>query len=150
MLKIRYVLIMLIFQSIGFAKITNAQTFGSGSYGPAGGRYTVPGADYHQRIPAPRDGSTQHNSTVDSLYEKASDARWKKNYAAEFQIYNKIISLDPRSAQAYFNRGSIKQEKMNDQAGALADFKMAVKLFKKEGDSYMIKASSEHIEQLTR
>ncbi len=150
MLKIQHVLIMLLAQSIGLAEITNAQTFGSGSYGPAGGRYTVPGADYNQRIPTPRDGSGQRYTTVDSLYEKASDARWSKNYAAEFQIYNKIISLDPRSAQAYFNRGSIKQEKMNDRAGALSDFQMAAKLFRQEGNSYMIRASSEHIEQLTR
>jgi tetratricopeptide (TPR) repeat protein len=150
MLKIRYVLIMLISQLISLAEVANAQTFGSGSYGPAGGRYTVPGADYNQRIPTPRDGSGQQNSKVDSLYEKASDLRSAHNYAAEFQVYNKIISLDPRSAQAYFNRGSIKQERMNDRAGALSDFQMAVKLFKKEGDSYMIRASSEHIEQLTR
>jgi tetratricopeptide (TPR) repeat protein len=150
MLKMRHVLVILTAQLIGLAEVANAQTFGSGSYGPAGGRYTVPGADYNQRIPTPKDGSDQQHSMVDSLYEKASDARWSKNYAAEFQIYNKIISLDPRSAQAYFNRGSIKQNKMNDRAGALSDFRLAAKLFKQEGNSYMIRASSEHIEQLTK
>lgn len=150
MLKIGYVLIMLIAQSIGFAGAANAQTHGSGSYGSGGGRYTVPGADYNQRIPTSRDGSGKQSSKVDALYEKASDATWNKNHAAAFQIYNRIISIDPRSAQAYFNRGSIKQEKMNDRAGALSDFQMASKLFKQKGDSYMIRASSEHIEQLKR
>jgi tetratricopeptide (TPR) repeat protein len=150
MLKMQYCFAALIAGSIGLAEVANAQTFGSGSYGSAGGRYTVPGADYNQRIPTPRDGSGQQSSQVDVLYAKASDAREKKNYAAEFQIYNKIISLNPRSAQAYFNRGSIKQEQMNDRAGALSDFQMAAKLFKQEGDSYMIRASSEHIEQLKR
>jgi tetratricopeptide (TPR) repeat protein len=150
MLKMQYCCAALIAGSIGFAEIAYTQTFGSGSYGPAGGRYTVPGADYNQRIPTPRDGAGQQSSKVDALYEKASDATWNKNHAAAFQIYNKIISLDPRSAQAYFNRGSIKQEKMGDRAGALSDFRMAAKLFKQEGNSYMIRASSEHIEQLTR
>jgi tetratricopeptide (TPR) repeat protein len=150
MLKIQYFLVASIATAIGLAEVANSQTFGSGSYGPAGGRYTVPGADYNQRIPTPRDDSGQQSSKVDALYEKASDATWNKNHAAAFQIYNKIINLDPRSAQAYFNRGSIKQEKMNDLAGALSDFRMAARLFKQEGNSYMVRASSEHIEQLAR
>jgi tetratricopeptide (TPR) repeat protein len=148
MLKIRYVLIMLIAQSIGLAGVANAQSYGSFGQGIGRSYYIIPGSDYRQ--PIPRDGSNQRYTEVDALYEKASDARWEKNYAAAFQIYNKIISLDPRSAQAYFNRGSIKQERMNDRAGALSDFQMSLKLFRQEGDSYMIRASSEHIEQLTR
>ena len=148
MLKIQYCLAVLMAGSISLAKVANAQS--SGSYGPAGGRYVVPGSDYRQRIPASRDGSNQQSSSVDALYEQASDATWNKNHAAAFQIYNKIISLDPRSAQAYFNRGSIKQKNMRDQAGALSDFEMAAKLFRQEGNSYMIKAASEHIEQLTK
>jgi tetratricopeptide (TPR) repeat protein len=148
MIKVQHIFIILIAQSIGLTAVANAQS--TGSYGPAGGRYVVPGSDYNQRIPTQRDGSGQQNSTVDSLYEKASDARWRKDYVTEFKIYNKILSIDPRSAQAYFSRGSIKQEKMNDRSGALSDFQMAVKLFKQKGDSYMVRSSSEHIEQLTR
>jgi tetratricopeptide (TPR) repeat protein len=148
MLKIRHVLIMLIAQSIGLAGVANAQTYGSYGQGVGRSYHINPGSDYRQ--PIPRDVSGQRYTSIDALYEKASDAREGKNHAAEFQIYNKIISLDPRSAQAYFNRGSIKQEKMNDRAGALSDFRMAAKLFRQEGDSYMIGASSEHIEQLTR
>ncbi len=98
MLKMQYCFAALIAGSIGLAEVANAQTFGSGSYGSAGGRYTVPGADYNQRIPTPRDGSGQQSSKVDALYEIASDARWKKNYALAFRTYDRIISLDPRSA----------------------------------------------------
>jgi tetratricopeptide (TPR) repeat protein len=148
MLKIRHVLIMLIAQSIGLAGVANAQSYGSYGQGIGRSYHIIPGSDYRQ--PIPRDGSNQRYTAVDALYEKASDARWAKNHAAAFQIYNKIISLDPRSAQAYFSRGVIKEERMNDRIGALSDYQMAAKLFKQEGDSYMIRASSENIERLTR
>ena len=135
MLKMQYCFVALIAGSIGLAEVANAQS--SGSYGQGVGRsyYTIPGSDYRQ--PIPKDGSGQQSSNIDALYAKASDATWSKDHAAAFQIYNKIISLDPRSAQAYFNRGSIKQEKMNDRSGALSDFRMAAKLVKQEGNSDM-------------
>jgi tetratricopeptide (TPR) repeat protein len=88
------------------------------------------------------------SSLVRSLYSKASDAKLAGDYATAFRIYNKIISLDSQAAQAYFNRGSIKQSKLNDRAGAMADFRMAYHLFRQRGDQYMIRASMEHINQL--
>jgi hypothetical protein len=74
MLKMQYCFAALIAGLIGLAEVAKAQTFGSGSYRSAGGRYTVPGADYNQRIPTPRGGSVQQSSRVDALYAKASDA----------------------------------------------------------------------------
>jgi tetratricopeptide (TPR) repeat protein len=94
-------------------------------------------------------GSSNYSSLVRSLYSKASDARWAGDYATEFRIYNRIISLDSQAAQAYFNRGSIKQSKLNDKAGAMADFQIAYQLFRQRGDQYMIRASMEHINQLS-
>lgn len=100
-------------------------------------------------LPKPNARPRQQYSAIDSLYEKASDARWKNDYSTEFQIYNQIISLDPQEAQAHFNRGSIKQARLNDPSGALKDFEVAYSLFHQKGDQYMIKASKEHIQQLT-
>jgi tetratricopeptide (TPR) repeat protein len=95
----------------------------------------------------PHLGKPRQKSLVDSLYAEASDEKYKGNDAAAFQLYTKIISLDPQAAQAYFNRGSIKQEHHN-RAGAMSDFQMAFQLFRQGGDKYMTRASMEHIAQL--
>jgi tetratricopeptide (TPR) repeat protein len=96
----------------------------------------------------PHLGKPQQRSLVDSLYAQASDEKYKGNYAAAFQLYTKIISLDSQEAQAYFNRGSIKQSNLNDRAGAMEDFRIAFELFRQKGDNYMTRASMEHIQQL--
>jgi tetratricopeptide (TPR) repeat protein len=94
------------------------------------------------------DGSDQQSSLVDSLYAEASDKTHDGNYAAAFQIYTKIIRLNPQEAQAYFNRGDIKQSNLNDRDGAEIDFRIAAKLFRRQGDDYMTRASMEHIQEL--
>lgn len=96
-----------------------------------------------------RDNLQQRNTLVTTLFEKASDARWAGNYTTEFQLYDKIISLNPQEAQAYFNRGFIKKQYLNDRAGAIADFRMAFKLFQQQRDKYMTEASMEHLQQLS-
>ncbi len=95
-----------------------------------------------------RSGKPQPRSQVSTLYARASDASYQGNYAAALQIYSEIIRLNPQEAQAYFNRGSIKQSTLGDKAGALADFQTAYGLFQQEGDKYMTRASMEHIRQL--
>jgi tetratricopeptide (TPR) repeat protein len=92
--------------------------------------------------------SDRQGFAMDSLYEKASDARREGDYSAAFQIYTKIISIDSQEAQAYFNRGSIRQSNLNDRAGAMADFQIALQLFRRQGDDYMTRASLERIQQL--
>lgn len=125
---------------------------------PSGSRYVLPPSApsntivnpfYFPRTNIPGGNTPQQDSLVRSLYSKASDARWAGNYTTEFQIYNKIISLDSQEAQAYFNRGSIKQSKLNDKVGAMADFRKAFELFQQKGDKYMKRASMEHIQQLS-
>jgi tetratricopeptide (TPR) repeat protein len=92
--------------------------------------------------------SDRQGFLMDSLFEKASDAKRNGNYLAAFQIYTKIISLNSQEAQAYFNRGFIRQLNLNDRAGAMADFRTALGLFRQRGDNYMTRASIEHIQQL--
>jgi hypothetical protein len=36
-------------------------------------------------------------------------------------------------AQAYYNRGIAKREKLNDKPGAIKDFKVAARLFREQG-----------------
>lgn len=117
----------------------------TGHYGKF--HYAIPGAWYSPNLPRIRPQGQQYSS-VDSLYEKASDEKRKGNYAAAFQIYTKIINLDPQQAQAYFNRGFVNQSKLNNRAGAMADFEIALRLFQGKGDRYMTRASIEHIQEL--
>jgi tetratricopeptide (TPR) repeat protein len=125
---------------------------------PSGSRYVLPPSAPSNWIinpanplylPRPNNGSGQRYSAINSLYIKASEEKYNRNYGAAFQTYTKIISVDPQAAQAYFNRGSIKQDKLNDRAGALEDFQTAYGLFQQKGDKYMIRASMEHIRQLS-
>lgn len=141
---------------VAFAVLLNGQQANSLPYGS---RYVLPPSAPSNWIVNPanpmyfprlNNGFGQRYSVVDSLYGKASDAKLKNNYASAFQIYGQIISLYPQEAQAYFNRGSIKQSKLNDRAGALEDFQTAHGLFQQKGDKYMVRASMEHIRQLSR
>jgi tetratricopeptide (TPR) repeat protein len=148
MLRLRYILICaaLISQSISFSRVASAQN----SMAPFSPQILPCSyGDGSQCGFGKEDGSDQQSSLIDSLYEKASDANYQGNYAVAFQIYTKIISLDPQEAQAYFNRGDIKQSKLNDRAGAGVDFRIAAKLFRQQGDDHMTRASIEHIQQLS-
>lgn len=92
--------------------------------------------------------SDRQGFSIDSLYERAANARRTGDRAAAVQIYTKIIRFNSQEAQAYFNRGSIRQSNPNDLAGAMADFQTALKLFRQQGNNYMTRASIEHIQQL--
>jgi tetratricopeptide (TPR) repeat protein len=147
MSKLNYAVVLasLVASPLVFSGVVNAQL--TGSYGSAGGSYAVPGASW-QWMPNNSGSNGQNSQSIDSLYEKASDERHKGNYAAAFQIYDNIVALDPQEAQAYFNRGSIKQSKLDDRVGAMEDFQIAVELFRQQGDKYMTRASMEHIQEL--
>jgi tetratricopeptide (TPR) repeat protein len=125
---------------------------------PSGSRYVLPPSAPSNWIinpanplylPRPNNGSGQRYSAIDALYSKASEEKYRGNYAAALQTYRQIISANSQEAQAYFNRGSIKQSKLNDRVGALEDFQIAHGLFQQKGDKYMIRASMEHIRQLS-
>jgi tetratricopeptide (TPR) repeat protein len=147
MSKLGYIIVCtaLITQSVNFPKVVNAQN----SLAPFSPQILPCSyGDGEQCGFGKEDGSDQSSSVIDSLYAKASDASYEENYAEAFQIYTRIISLDPQEAQAYFNRGSIKQSNLNDSAGAEIDFRIAAKLFRQQGDDYMTRASIQHIQEL--
>jgi tetratricopeptide (TPR) repeat protein len=53
--------------------------------------------------------------------------------------YNKAISLNPKFAKAYYNRGVLKT-KLNDPKGALADYNKAISINPKDTLAYTNRA----------
>jgi tetratricopeptide (TPR) repeat protein len=47
--------------------------------------------------------------------------------------YNKAISLNPKYVDAYYNRGVLKQSKLNDRQGAIGDLRTAARIFREQG-----------------
>jgi tetratricopeptide (TPR) repeat protein len=47
--------------------------------------------------------------------------------------YSQAIAINPKLAQAYYNRGMAKREKLNDKPGAIKDLKVAARLFREQG-----------------
>jgi tetratricopeptide (TPR) repeat protein len=140
-LKFAAVFTMIVCLTGSFQKIAKADFY----FGPG-----CEASCWRPNLDKPSSANTSpQGSLIRSLFSKASDARWAGDYATEFRIYNKIINIDSQAAQAYFNRGSIKQSKLNDRAGAMADFRRAYQLFRQEGNQYMVRASMEHINQLS-
>jgi tetratricopeptide (TPR) repeat protein len=50
--------------------------------------------------------------------------------------YNQAIALDPKVATAYYNRGLLKEDKLNDIQGALADYNQAISLNPQDDRAY--------------
>jgi tetratricopeptide (TPR) repeat protein len=49
--------------------------------------------------------------------------------------YNQAISLDPKYALAYYNRGILKATKLNDRQGAISDLRTAARIFREQGQT---------------
>lgn len=50
------------------------------------------------------------------------------NFQGALADYNRAIEINPRSANAYYNRGLIKATKLQDNQGALADYNRAIQI----------------------
>jgi tetratricopeptide (TPR) repeat protein len=49
--------------------------------------------------------------------------------------YNQAILLNPKYSVAYYNRAILKNDKLNDRAGAIQDFRQAARLFREQGNN---------------
>jgi tetratricopeptide (TPR) repeat protein len=50
------------------------------------------------------------------------------NYQGALADYNRAIRINPRNANAYYNRGLLKAAQLQDNDGALADYNRAIQL----------------------
>jgi tetratricopeptide (TPR) repeat protein len=62
--------------------------------------------------------------------------------------FNLAISLNPKDANAYINRGVLKATKFNDQPGAIADLRTAAKLASAQGQTDALQRSLEALRLL--
>jgi S1-C subfamily serine protease len=61
----------------------------------------------------------------------------KGDYQRALSDFNQAISIDPKnSATYYYNRGRLKQDKLNDTQGALADYNRAIQISPNYADTY--------------
>jgi Trypsin-like peptidase domain/TPR repeat len=66
--------------------------------------------------------------TADDYFVSARQKNKKGDYQGALVDYSQSISLKPDYALAYYNRGSLKYEKLNDVPGALADYNQSISL----------------------
>jgi tetratricopeptide (TPR) repeat protein len=52
----------------------------------------------------------------------------KGDFQGALADYNEIVKLNPKNANAYYNRGLLKATNLQDDQGALADYDRAIKL----------------------
>jgi tetratricopeptide (TPR) repeat protein len=75
-------------------------------------------------------------SSANSYNESGKRKYDKGNYQGALSDYNKAISINPKLADAYHNRGRLKQNKLEDTQGALADYNKAISLDPRLAKSY--------------
>jgi tetratricopeptide (TPR) repeat protein len=66
--------------------------------------------------------------TADDYFVSAYQKNEKKDYQGALDDYNQSITLKPDDADAYYNRGNLKYQKLNDVKGALADYNQSIAL----------------------
>ncbi len=66
------------------------------------------------------------------------------NYPSTLADYNQAISLNPKDAEAYNNRGFLKAYKLNDSQGALADYNQAISLNPQYANAYYNRGVLKH------
>jgi tetratricopeptide (TPR) repeat protein len=88
-------------------------------------------------------------SSTSTLYQRAFAESNRGNYTAEVQIYSQIIRIDPQAANAYYNRGLVKKNKLNDRAGAIQDFQNAAAIYRQKGEDYMFRDCINKIQSLS-
>lgn len=76
------------------------------------------------------------NPMLARIYRKGAGDRFSSaaqkykqgDYQGALADYNRVIKTNPRSANAYYNRGLLKATKLQDYSGALADYNRAIQI----------------------
>jgi tetratricopeptide (TPR) repeat protein len=61
-------------------------------------------------------------------FSSAAQKYKQGDYQGALADYNRLIKANPRSANAYYNRGLLKATNLQDYPGALADYNRAIKI----------------------
>lgn len=73
--------------------------------------------------------------TADDFYLKANEKYYQKDYKGAIADYTEAIRLNPNFAEAYNNRGLVRNE-LGDKQGALADYNTAIKINPNDAEAY--------------
>jgi tetratricopeptide (TPR) repeat protein len=109
-----------------------------------GGLMNVPAPNPYQpksgssrNIPVqPRNNNTDNSQTI-SDYIASADLKYKKeDFQGALADLNQAIQLKPTDATAtvYYMRGLLKNDKLGDRSGGIADVRQAARLFKNQKD----------------
>jgi tetratricopeptide (TPR) repeat protein len=79
---------------------------------------------------------TSHPSAIARIYRQGGGDRFSSaaqkyqrgDYQGALADYNRVIKNNPKSANAYYNRGLLKATNLQDYQGALADYNRAIQL----------------------
>jgi tetratricopeptide (TPR) repeat protein len=63
-----------------------------------------------------------------NYFTSAAQKYQQGDYQGALNDYNRAIQINPRNANAYYNRGLLKATKFQDAQGALADYDRAIKI----------------------
>jgi tetratricopeptide (TPR) repeat protein len=84
----------------------------------------------------PRNSNTGNSRTIFD-YAASADLKYKKeDFQGALADLNQAIQLKPTdaTAHAYYMRGLLKNDKLGDRSGGIADVKQAARLFKNQKD----------------
>ena len=72
----------------------------------------------------------------DYYYNRGTKKHNRGDYYGAIEDYTKAIEINPRDADAFFNRAILKEEILKDYKGALSDYAQTIKINSKYADAY--------------
>jgi uncharacterized protein len=78
--------------------------------------------------------------TANEYFESARNNRLEEETLDALDNYTKAIALNPRYAEAYYYRGLIIKNQLNDPQNALADFNQSITINPKYFDAYYVRS----------
>jgi uncharacterized protein len=93
-------------------------------------------AGYNVRPVFDANSNQKSNLTAKEYFEYGDQKRLDNENLDAINNYNSAINLNSQYAEAYYERGVLKKDKLNDNQGALADLTKAIVINPKYSDAY--------------